>query len=122
MQVKNREKQLDFYYVSIFLRQKATGKHNMRDFDIITLHGSKKQEKNDNGKVRSPIRNIYNPINNQPIPEFYYQNRELRLSPEREFKNIKPQPRDFNIVTGQYHQDHEIKHIKDIETKDNKIY
>lgn len=47
---------------------------------------------------------MYNPINNQPLPDSYFMGKSMRLPVERTFKNIKPGPRDFNIVTGNYHE------------------
>ncbi len=87
--------------------KRTVGRNNQRRYDIINLHGVDNMNVNENNyKVRSPIRNLYNPINNQLIPQNFYRNRELRLSPEKNFKNIKPEGRDFDIVTGIYLYDH----------------
>ncbi len=49
--------------------KRTVGRNNQRRYDIINLHGVDNMNVNENNyKVRSPIRNLYNPINNQLIP------------------------------------------------------
>lgn len=49
--------------------KRTVGRNNQRNYDIINLHGADNTNRNENNfKVRNPIRNLYNPINNQPIP------------------------------------------------------
>lgn len=49
--------------------KRTVDRNNQRKYDIINLHGSTDNiNVNENSKVRGPIRNLYNPINNQPIP------------------------------------------------------
>lgn len=40
-----------------------------------------------NTKKLGPIRNAYNVINNQKLPDFHFKNREMKLPVERE-KNL----------------------------------
>lgn len=74
-----------------------------------------------NSKVKAPIRNAYNPINNQALPDFYYKNRDLRLPRHYNFKKISPEQRDFNIVTGDYCEENEQKLARDQREKEKKI-
>lgn len=49
--------------------KRTVGRNNQRKYDIINLHGVDNMNENEkNFKVRNPIRNLYNPINNQLIP------------------------------------------------------
>ena len=56
-----------------------------------------------------PIRNAYNVINNQQLPEYYFKNRDIRLPIEREKRLYDYHKKDFNIVNNVYKENHEQK-------------
>ena len=59
-------------YFCLYLKKFAN--KNAREYDIVNLHGSESARKRDkeklenSPKVKAPLRNAYNPINNQPLP------------------------------------------------------
>lgn len=102
------------------MRNQKIASHKPRDYDIVNLHGAELKEP-ENNKVKAPLRNIYNPINNQPLPDFHFRNRDVRLPHSYNFKKISPEGRDFNIVTGEFHEDHGEKEANLIEKQNRKI-
>lgn len=67
---------------------------------------------NPNSKKLGPIRNAYNVINNQKLPDFYFKNREMKLPVDRQKNLLSNNEKQYNIVTGQFKENHEerVKH------------
>ena len=102
------------------LTQKNTAKYE-KEFDIVNLHSNKPYKGTQGSKKLGPVRNAYNPINNQKMPEFYFKDREVCLPREVEKKLIPSHQKDFNIVTNVYAQDHEQKVRKEVEQENEMI-
>ena len=50
---------------------------------------------------------MYNVINNQKLPDFYFRNRELKIPVEREKNLIKYNEKEYNIVNCVYNENHD---------------
>lgn len=81
-----------------------------RNFDIVNLHSNNEdsvhQYSEPNGKKLGPLRNAYNVINNTKLPEYYFQNREMRLPVEREKVLLQNNEKEYNIITGIFNKNH----------------
>lgn len=58
--------------------QRNTVKHE-KNFDIVNLQSNEPYSEKLPARKLGPIRNAFNVINNQKMPEFYFQNREMKL-------------------------------------------
>lgn len=97
------------------MRQKNSTRHQ-KDFDIVNLHSNFKYEPVEKEKKLGPVRNAYNVINNQRLPDVYFQKREMRLPVEKTKKILGGQHnKDFNIVTGIYKEDNEERVNNEVE-------
>ena len=59
-----------------------------KPYDIINLFPEGPASTQEAKRLMAPLRNNYNIVSNQPLPDFYFHNRELRLPVKAEFKNL----------------------------------
>jgi hypothetical protein len=57
-------------------------------------------------------------INNQKLPDFYFKDRDLQLPQERQKNLIDNHKKEFDIITGNYKQNHEQKIAKERQNED----
>lgn len=57
-------------------------------------------------------------INNQKLPDFYFKDRDLHLPQERQKNLIDYHKKEYDIITGNYKQNHEQKIAKERQNED----
>ena len=77
------------------------------------MHSNFPYEEKQAEKKLGPIRNAYNVINNQKLPDFYFEKRDMRLPVEKTKKILASHKKEFNIVSNVYTDNHEQKMQKE---------
>jgi hypothetical protein len=62
-----------------------------------------------------PIRNAYNVINNQKMPDYFFHNRDMRLPVEREKKLLENYKKEYDIVSNVYNEHHDQRMRSEVE-------
>jgi len=81
----------------------------------VNLHSNEPHVEQQPSRKLGPIRNAYNVISNQKMPDFYFHNRELRLPLAREKKLLDTHKQDYDIVSNLYASDHEQRTRQELE-------
>lgn len=103
-----------------FFIQKQTFKYE-KNFDIVNLKSNESYEEKVPIRKLGPIRNAYNVINNQKIPDYFFRNREVKLPIERQKKLLENYKKEYDIVSNVYKENHEAKVKNEVEKETSQL-